>query len=180
MIPKISGADFTGALQTRQRTAAELAMQERVRLGLWRMELEVSGLKTALALAWASLIAAAIAIGLVLHRATQFSERRAAFVSAVTHELRTLLTTFRLYLEMLAHDVVAGEEQRKSYLDTLHLEANRLMHLVENVLSFSGIERGPGLSAARDSVRGCPARLAPAPARRPLRSVRLGSGMRMR
>lgn len=99
-------------------------------------------LKPALLLAWLCLFAAATAIAFVLHRAMALSERRAAFVSAVTHELRTPLTTFRLYSEMLADDMVPDPIQRRSYLQTLCDESTRLMHLVENVLSFSRIERG--------------------------------------
>lgn len=101
-----------------------------------------SVLKPALALAWACLLAAAAAIAFVLHRAMTLSERRAAFVSAVTHELRTPLTTFQLYSEMLADDMVTDASQRRGYLQTLCDESTRLMHLVENVLSFSRIERG--------------------------------------
>ncbi|MEQ1748981.1 MAG: HAMP domain-containing sensor histidine kinase [Prosthecobacter sp.] len=101
-----------------------------------------SPLKPALAIAWACLIAAALAIAFVLHRAVLLSERRGAFVSAVTHELRTPLTTFRLYSEMLADDMVPDPERRREYLNTLCDESTRLMHLVENVLSFSRIERG--------------------------------------
>ncbi len=101
-----------------------------------------SVLKPALALAWACLLAAAAAIAFVLHRAMTLSERRAAFVSAVTHELRTPLTTFQLYSEMLADDMVTDPAQRRGYLQTLCDESTRLMHLVENVLSFSRIERG--------------------------------------
>jgi signal transduction histidine kinase len=101
-----------------------------------------SPLMPALAIAWACLIAAALAIAFVLHRAVLLSERRGAFVSAVTHELRTPLTTFRLYSEMLADDMVPDPERRREYLTTLCDESTRLMHLVENVLSFSRIERG--------------------------------------
>jgi len=101
-----------------------------------------SALKPALALAWLCLIAAAVAIAFVLHRAVLLSERRGAFVSAVTHELRTPLTTFRLYSEMLADDMVPDPTQRRSYLQTLCDESTRLMHLVENVLAYSRIERG--------------------------------------
>ncbi len=101
-----------------------------------------SVLKPALLLAWGCLLAAAVAIALVLHRAMQLSARRAAFVSAVTHELRTPLTTFQLYSEMLADDIVAEPARRKDYLRTLCEESTRLTHLVENVLSFSRIERG--------------------------------------
>ncbi|TDU80865.1 phospho-acceptor domain-containing protein [Prosthecobacter fusiformis] len=101
-----------------------------------------SALKPALLVAWACLISAALAIAFVLHRAVLLSERRGAFVSAVTHELRTPLTTFRLYSEMLADDMVPDAAQRRTYLQTLCDESTRLMHLVENVLAYSRIERG--------------------------------------
>ena len=93
-------------------------------------------------IAWACFIVAAIAAGIVLHRAMVLSERRGAFVSAVTHELRTPLTTFRLYSEMLADDMVPDPERRREYLQTLASESTRLTHLVENVLCWSRIERG--------------------------------------
>ena len=74
------------------------------------------------------------------------SERRADFVSAVTHELRTPLTTFKMYSEMLAEGMVPDEEKRRSYLSTLCAEANRLSHLVENVLAYARLERGSARS----------------------------------
>ncbi len=70
------------------------------------------------------------------------SERRRIFVSAVTHELRTPLTTFRLYTDMLADGMVSGEEKRRSYLERLRGEAQRLSHLVENVLFYARLESG--------------------------------------
>lgn len=103
---------------------------------------ERSALKPVLAIAWFCLVSAALAIAFVLHRAVLLGERRGAFVSAVTHELRTPLTTFRLYSEMLADDMVPDAAQRKTYLQTLCDESTRLMHLVENVLAYSRIERG--------------------------------------
>ncbi len=70
------------------------------------------------------------------------SERRGTFVSAVTHELRTPLTTFRLYTEMLDEGMVAGADSQRAYFKTLRGEADRLGHLVENVLAFAKLERG--------------------------------------
>ena len=124
--------------------AALVTLPVRLVPGVVPVEFNAPGsfLKPALALAWACLVAAAAAIAFVLHRAVTLSERRAAFVSAVTHELRTPLTTFRLYSEMLADDMVPDAAQRRGYLQTLCDESSRLMHLVENVLSFSRIERG--------------------------------------
>jgi signal transduction histidine kinase len=95
-----------------------------------------------LALAWACVLVAALAVALLLHGALSLSERRAAFVSAVTHELRTPLTTFKMYSEMLADDMVPDPARRRHYLETLCSEANRLSHLVENVLAYARLERG--------------------------------------
>jgi signal transduction histidine kinase len=91
--------------------------------------------------AWAAAVLAAAAACALLFGVTRLSERRAAFVSSVTHELRTPLTTFRLYSEMLEQGMVSDEAQRTHYLRTLRTEAERLTHLVDNVLAYSRIER---------------------------------------
>jgi signal transduction histidine kinase len=88
------------------------------------------------------MLLAALAVAVLLHGAVSLSERRGAFVSAVTHELRTPLTTFKMYSEMLAEGMVQEESRRKQYLGTLCSEANRLSHLVENVLAYARLERG--------------------------------------
>jgi signal transduction histidine kinase len=81
-------------------------------------------------------------VAALLWGVVRLSERRAAFVSAVTHELRTPLTTFRLYAEMLAEGMVPDSQRRQEYLLSLRREADRLAHLVENVLSYARLERG--------------------------------------
>lgn len=108
---------------------------------------EWTPLRVALVLAWAGLALAASAIALLLTGVVALSTRREAFVSAVTHELRTPLTTFRMYAGMLEDGMVASESDRKSYLHTLRVEAERLSHLVENVLSYARLERGPRAAA---------------------------------
>ncbi|HEX6962066.1 MAG TPA: HAMP domain-containing sensor histidine kinase, partial [Lacipirellula sp.] len=99
-------------------------------------------LQWALGFGWAALLAALAAVAGLLWGVLALSERRAAFVSSVTHELRTPLTTFRMYTEMLARDMVPSPQRRREYLDTLKTEAERLTHLVENVLSYARLERG--------------------------------------
>jgi signal transduction histidine kinase len=98
-------------------------------------------LRVALAVAWAGLLAVAAAAAALLAGMLSLSRRREAFVSAVTHELRTPLTTFRMYAEMLGSGMVADEAKRKEYLRTLKVEADRLWHLVENVLAYARLER---------------------------------------
>ena len=99
-----------------------------------------SGLKMALLLSWLGIGLAAVASAILLNGVMKLSERRASFVSAVTHELRTPLTTFRMYSEMLAEKMVPPDKQR-DYANTLKLQADRLSHLVENVLQFARLER---------------------------------------
>lgn len=95
---------------------------------------------------WSASVIAILAASLLVLGIMRLSERRASFVSAVTHELRTPLTTFRLYSDMLESDAVRPEK-RGDYLRVLSREADRLSHLVENVLAFSRIERGSARSA---------------------------------
>lgn len=90
---------------------------------------------------WLAAFVALITAYFLIANVMKLSERRASFVSAVTHELRTPLTTFRLYSDMLSSGAVR-EEKRPIYLGVLSREADRLSHLVENVLAFSQIERG--------------------------------------
>lgn len=102
---------------------------------------QTSGVRVALALAWGGLVIAASAAAATLRSVLLLAERRAAFVAAVTHELRTPLTTFRIYADMLAEGMVPAEN-RARYLETLRVEADRLGHLVDNVLQYARLERG--------------------------------------
>ncbi|QSQ24525.1 HAMP domain-containing histidine kinase [Pyxidicoccus parkwayensis] len=102
----------------------------------------LSTLPVVLMVAWSGVLLAGVAVVALLVGVVALSERRGAFVSAVTHELRTPLTTFRMYTEMLSEGMVPDEGRRKEYFDILHREAERLSHLVENVLAYARIERG--------------------------------------
>jgi signal transduction histidine kinase len=100
-----------------------------------------SPIRVSLLIAWICMILVAVAAAVTLQSVVTLSERRAAFVSAVTHELRTPLTTFRMYAEMLAGGMVPESSQRQQYLETLRVEADRLAHLVDNVLQYARLER---------------------------------------
>ena len=106
----------------------------------------LSPIRVSLWLAWSCMALAAVAVTALLLGVVSLSERRAAFVAAVTHELRTpCLTTFRMYAEMLAEGMLKDESKRQAYLETLRVEADRLTHLVTNVLAYARLERGrPG------------------------------------
>ncbi|HUU93403.1 MAG TPA: HAMP domain-containing sensor histidine kinase, partial [Phycisphaerae bacterium] len=108
----------------------------------------LSPVALSLLVAWVCVLGGAAAVGLLLTGAVRLSERRGDFVSAVTHELRTPLTTFRMYSEMLAEGMVPDEARRRQYLTTLRAEAERLTHMVENVLAYARLERGRGTGEA--------------------------------
>lgn len=62
------------------------------------------------------------------------------FVSAVSHELKTPLTSIRMYGEML-REGWAGEEKRREYYRFIHEESERLSRLIDNVLQLARLER---------------------------------------
>ncbi len=100
-----------------------------------------STLRLTLGVTWAAAVTAMLAIGLVLRASMAMSERRGRFVSAVTHELRTPMTTFCLYSQMLADGMIRDEQRKGEYLSTLKQESQRLARIVENVLAFARLGR---------------------------------------
>ena len=62
------------------------------------------------------------------------------FVSAVSHELKTPLTSIRMYGEMLKEGW-ADEDKRQSYYEFIHDESERLSRLISNVLQLAKITR---------------------------------------
>jgi signal transduction histidine kinase len=69
------------------------------------------------------------------------SERRSGFVSSVTHELKTPLTTIRMYIEMLEQGMARNQEREQEYFKILGSESSRLSRLINNVLEFSKLEK---------------------------------------
>ncbi len=61
------------------------------------------------------------------------------FVSDVSHELRTPLSNIRLYVELLRQ---APPARHPEYIDTLERETERLVTLIEDLLSISRLDAG--------------------------------------
>jgi signal transduction histidine kinase len=99
-------------------------------------------LRMTLGVAWGGVLLGSAAVAGLMWGTLRLGRRREDFVSAVTHELRTPITTLSMYAEMLEEGMVADETKRRGYLATLRREAERLGRLVENVLAFSRLERG--------------------------------------
>lgn len=79
-----------------------------------------------------------IITGLVLNttflvREIRRNEQHDSFINAVTHELKTPITSIRLYLETLQTREV-DEAQRREFYDIMLADTDRLQHTVEQVL----------------------------------------------
>ena len=96
-----------------------------------------------------SLVFAAIITGLILNttflvREIQRNEQHDAFVNAVTHELKTPVTSIRLHLETLKSRGPAVDEARRSeFYDLMLKDSDRLLHLIEQVLAAGQKGRVP-------------------------------------
>lgn len=77
-----------------------------------------------------------------LNRHLTLARQKTDFVSNVSHELKTPLTSIRMFSELLADGRVGEAEKQKSYLHIIAAEASRLSRLINNVLDFSRMERG--------------------------------------
>ncbi|MFC1833449.1 sensor histidine kinase [Thermodesulfobacteriota bacterium] len=76
------------------------------------------------------------------HRNMRESQQKTSFVSNVSHELKTPLTSIRMYAELLSEERVEDPRRRSHYLKVIVDETRRLTRLVNNVLDFSRLEMG--------------------------------------
>jgi len=76
------------------------------------------------------------------HRNQLDARQKTSFVSNVSHELKTPLTTIRMYAELLGEKRIADPVKQQNYLQTIIRESQRLTRLVNNVLDFSRLEQG--------------------------------------
>jgi signal transduction histidine kinase len=77
-----------------------------------------------------------------VNRDMRMNEVRSQFVASVSHELKTPLTSIRMYAETLSMGRARDEDTKAEYLETIVNESERLARLVDNVLDFSKIEQG--------------------------------------
>jgi signal transduction histidine kinase len=73
-------------------------------------------------------------------RLLELDQLKSAFVSNVSHELRSPITNILLYLDLLSGK--EREDRRPTYMGILRGEADRLHRLIEDLLTLSRLERG--------------------------------------
>ena len=91
------------------------------------------------------LVAMVLGVALILRdiaREKHLARLRSDFISNVTHELKTPLTSIRMYAESMIMGRVKSEEKRKEYLEVVVHESDRLKGMINNILEFSKMEKG--------------------------------------
>ena len=73
-------------------------------------------------------------------RQLALAQKKTDFVSNVSHELKTPLTSIRMFAELMQSGNVAAEK-RGQYLRIIMAESERLTRLINNVLDFARLER---------------------------------------
>lgn len=81
-------------------------------------------------------------IARAIRREADLLRMQSDFVSAVSHEFRSPLTTMRQLSEILALGRVPSEERRQLYYETMVKETSRLQRVVEALLNFGRMEAG--------------------------------------
>jgi signal transduction histidine kinase len=75
-------------------------------------------------------------------REARLAELKSAFVSNVSHEMKTPLALIRLFAETLELGRVKSAERLQEYYRVIHNESRRLSQLIDNILDFSKMEAG--------------------------------------
>ncbi|HSE98013.1 MAG TPA: HAMP domain-containing sensor histidine kinase [Blastocatellia bacterium] len=75
-------------------------------------------------------------------REMKLAQAKSAFVSNVSHELKTPLALIRLFAETLELGRVRSSEKAHEYYRIINNESRRLTQLINNILDFSKIEAG--------------------------------------
>lgn len=91
------------------------------------------------------LVAMFLGVVLILRDITReknLSRLRSDFISNVTHELKTPLTSIYMFAESLLLDRVKSTTEKKEYLSIIIKESERLKRMINNILEFSKLEKG--------------------------------------
>jgi signal transduction histidine kinase len=99
-------------------------------------------------LVYTSALAVLLGLGLLATirgaaRARELAQLKSDFVSTVSHELKTPLTSIRMFAEMLEQGVAKGDAAKMArYHGVIVQESQRLGLLIANLLDYAQIERG--------------------------------------
>ena len=84
----------------------------------------------------------AIGIFYDITRIERLERVRQEFLSNVSHELRTPLTSILAFVETLADGALDDKENNRRFLEVIRRNAERMHHLIDDILELSAIEAG--------------------------------------
>lgn len=90
------------------------------------------------------LLAMGVGSWLIVHdlqRQLLLARQKTDFVSNVSHELKTPLTSIRMFAELLDGDADLDPARRRKFVQVIQTEAARLTRLLDNVLDFGRLEQ---------------------------------------
>lgn len=135
---RLGGSRFPEPLSHLRAEAYLKGYESLAALSSWRTNIYV----WAVVLAILGIIAGALVTYLSVRRTMRAAELKSDFVSNVTHELKTPLTSIRMFAETLYEGRVQDEHDSKECLETIVAESERLTHLIDRVLEFGAMEKG--------------------------------------
>ncbi len=78
----------------------------------------------------------------IINKELLLSKMKSDFISTVSHEFKSPLTSIRQMSEMLFSERIKTESRKKEYYAVMLEQSERLSHLIDNLLDFSKIEEG--------------------------------------
>ena len=87
-------------------------------------------------------VASSVIVARAVHKELAVARLQADFVSAVSHEFRTPLTSMSHLTDLLRTGRTVDEGRRQQYYEVFARETERLQHFVETLLDFGRIEAG--------------------------------------
>ena len=78
----------------------------------------------------------------IVSKELQLSKMKSDFISTVSHEFKSPLTSIRHITDMLVLKRVPTESKKQEYYEIIQQQSERLSHLINNILDFSKLEEG--------------------------------------
>ncbi len=127
---------FRSALENNERTETKVAIRIRNDNRVFDMRV------TPLSFADKKGHASAIGIFYDITRLERLEKVRQEFLSNVSHELRTPLTSILAFVETLEDGGLDDRENNRRFIEVIRRNAERMHHLIDDILELSAIEAG--------------------------------------
>ncbi|NLB64192.1 MAG: hypothetical protein GX801_08835 [Fibrobacter sp.] len=82
-----------------------------------------------------------VAFGRSLTQERSLLSMKSNFLSSISHELKTPLTSIKMFAEMMAQGRIANKEKVSEYAELIGKEATRLEDLIQAILDYTRMER---------------------------------------